>query len=243
MARPVVLSLFPGIGLLDMAFEAEGFTVVRGPDVLWGGDVHTFHPPAGVFDGVIGGPPCQAFSTLANLVRAKGHEPRFGNLIPEFERCVAEAAPAATANKFCYPWSPPMPRRAKSPAMHLVDGTARAGRETERLVPPIDAPVTMPDWLPEDAVAVWDRKVAKLGERGVDLRGCEDSLAMLCALESALQRRLKAGEIPKAAMMHEWRALAGEFYETPASQVRAVPGRERGKAGKVQRDPEEEYRL
>lgn len=89
----LVLSLFPGIGLLDMAFEQEGFCVVRGPDVLWGGDVRRFHPPAGRFDGVIGGPPCQAFSELAKLVRKNGHEPRFGNLIPEFERCVAEAAP------------------------------------------------------------------------------------------------------------------------------------------------------
>jgi len=75
-----------------MAFEQEGFTVVRGPDVLWGGDVRRFHPPAGVFDGVIGGPPCQAFSRLSIMVRHNGYEPRFGNLIPEFERCVAEAA-------------------------------------------------------------------------------------------------------------------------------------------------------
>jgi len=89
----LVLSLFPGIGLLDMAFEQEGFCVVRGPDVLWGGDVRRFHPPAGVFDGVIGGPPCQAFSALAELVRFNGHEPRFGNLIPEFERCISEAGP------------------------------------------------------------------------------------------------------------------------------------------------------
>jgi hypothetical protein len=29
--RQTVLSLFPGIGLLDMAFEEEGFCVVRGP--------------------------------------------------------------------------------------------------------------------------------------------------------------------------------------------------------------------
>jgi hypothetical protein len=36
---PLVLSLFSGIGLLDYAFELEGFTVVRGPDLLWGGDV------------------------------------------------------------------------------------------------------------------------------------------------------------------------------------------------------------
>lgn len=89
----LVLSLFPGIGLLDMAFEQEGFCVVRGPDVLWGGDIRRLHPPAGKFDGVIGGPPCQAFSPLAHMVRHNGHEPKFGNLIPEFERVVSEASP------------------------------------------------------------------------------------------------------------------------------------------------------
>lgn len=88
----LVLSLFPGIGLLDMAFEEAGFCVVRGPDVLWGGDVHAFHPPAGKFDGVIGGPPCQAFSRLRHIVEANGYQTA-PNLIPEFERCVAAAAP------------------------------------------------------------------------------------------------------------------------------------------------------
>ena len=87
------LSLFPGIGMLDMAFEEAGFCVVRGPDVIWGGDIRKFDPPAGKFDGVIGGPPCQMFSALANIVRAKGFTPKFGNLIPEFERCVAAARP------------------------------------------------------------------------------------------------------------------------------------------------------
>lgn len=90
----VVLSLFPGIGLLDRAFEEEGFCVVRGPDVLWGGDVRRFHVPAGRFDGVIGGPPCQPFSQLVHMVRANGYEPRHENLIPEFERIVGEAQPA-----------------------------------------------------------------------------------------------------------------------------------------------------
>lgn len=89
----LVLSIFPGIGLLDMAFEEEGFVVVRGPDVVFGGDVRNFYPPPGRFDGVIGGPPCQSFSALANLVRANGHQPRFGDLFPEFARCVAEAQP------------------------------------------------------------------------------------------------------------------------------------------------------
>lgn len=90
---PLVLSLFPGIGLLDRAFEEQGFCVVRGPDVLWGGDIRNFHPPAGRFEGVIGGPPCQAFSRLSHMVRQNGYEPKFGNLVPEFERCVSEAQP------------------------------------------------------------------------------------------------------------------------------------------------------
>ncbi len=88
----LVLSLFPGIGLLDMAFEEQGFCVVRGPDLLWGGDVQQFRPPAGVFDGVIGGPPCQAWSQLRYMVIQNGIEVA-PDLIPEFERCIAEAAP------------------------------------------------------------------------------------------------------------------------------------------------------
>jgi DNA (cytosine-5)-methyltransferase 1 len=88
----LVLSLFPGIGLLDEAFEEAGFCVVRGPDLLWGGDVHRFHPPVRRFDGMIGGPPCQAFSRLRHLVHQNGLTSA-PNLIPEFERCVGEGQP------------------------------------------------------------------------------------------------------------------------------------------------------
>lgn len=90
----LVLSLFPGIGMLDHAFELEGFTVVRGPDPLWGGDIREFHPPAGRFDGVIGGPPCPHHSTMRGLVeleRNSGKRPE--DLIPEYQRAVFEAQP------------------------------------------------------------------------------------------------------------------------------------------------------
>lgn len=90
----VVLSLFPGLGLLDMAFERAGFCVVRGPDHLWGGNVETFTPPAGVFVGIIGGPPCKRFSPLANVVRAVHGEGSVApDLIPEFERVARLARP------------------------------------------------------------------------------------------------------------------------------------------------------
>jgi len=60
----LILSVFPGADLLGRGFEQEGFCVVRGPDTVWGGDIRTFHPPAGFFEGVIGGPPCQDFSAM-----------------------------------------------------------------------------------------------------------------------------------------------------------------------------------
>lgn len=65
--------------------------MVRGPDLLWGGDVRRFHPPAGKFEGIIGGPPCQAFSRIRYVNPKCGQ--KHGNMIPEFERVVREANP------------------------------------------------------------------------------------------------------------------------------------------------------
>lgn len=88
----LVLSLFPGIGLLDRAFEEEGFCIVRGPDLLWGGDIKRFHPPAGKFDGVIGGDPCQAHTRLRHIIIANGYE-LAEDLTPEYERVIVAAQP------------------------------------------------------------------------------------------------------------------------------------------------------
>ena len=93
MSQPLVLSLFPGAGLFDMAFEAEGFCVVDARDRLMGGDHRTFTPPPRRFDGVIGGPPCKRWSRLAAMVVNNGYE-LAPDLIPEFCRIVAAAAPA-----------------------------------------------------------------------------------------------------------------------------------------------------
>ena len=87
--QKLVLSLFPNVGLLDMAFEELGFCVLRGPDLLWGGDIRRFNPPAGVFWGVIGGPPCQDFSSLRRIApTGYGVE-----MLEQFARCVTEAQP------------------------------------------------------------------------------------------------------------------------------------------------------
>ena len=89
MKNNLVLSIFPGIDLLGRAFEELGYCVVRGPDLLWGGDIKIFHPPVGVFEGIIGGPPCRGDSALAYLSNKVGT----WNLRQEFQRVVKEAAP------------------------------------------------------------------------------------------------------------------------------------------------------
>jgi len=88
VSNGLVLSIFPGIDLQGRAFEEEGCCVVRGPDLLWGGDIRTFHPPAGVFEGVIGGPPCKGESKLAHLNGEPG-----ASMVGEFWRVVDEAQP------------------------------------------------------------------------------------------------------------------------------------------------------
>lgn len=84
----LILELFPGAGLLGKAFESLGACVVRGPDILWGGDVREFKGIANRFDGIIGGPPCQVFSKAAITGSSSV------NLIPEFVRIVDECKPS-----------------------------------------------------------------------------------------------------------------------------------------------------
>jgi DNA (cytosine-5)-methyltransferase 1 len=64
----LVLSLFPGIGLLDRAFSIAGFCIVQAQDKITGGDVREFVGVPGRFDGIVAGPPCQGFS-CANSYR------------------------------------------------------------------------------------------------------------------------------------------------------------------------------
>lgn len=84
----LVLSLFPGIDLLGRGFEAEGFCVVRGPDLIYGMDIRDFHALPGRFDGIIGGPPCQDFSGLNRHPGENGIE-----MLRQYLRLVEEARP------------------------------------------------------------------------------------------------------------------------------------------------------
>lgn len=81
MPLQTVLSLFPGVGLLDMAFEERPeFSVLRGPDLIHGGDVRRFRVGPHVVQGIIAGPPCQGFSQ-ANAFRGDPDHPSVRNSI------------------------------------------------------------------------------------------------------------------------------------------------------------------
>jgi len=91
MMSGLVLSTFTGAGLLDRGFIEAGYCVVSAGDPMFGQPaIEGFHPPAGAFEGVIGGPPCQMWAQSHNLA---GDKSKHANLIPEFERVVAEAQP------------------------------------------------------------------------------------------------------------------------------------------------------
>jgi DNA (cytosine-5)-methyltransferase 1 len=89
VASRIVVSLFPGVGLLDRAFEEAGYCIVRGPDLIFGGDVRRFHLPRGVAWGIIGGPPCQDFSS-----RRRAPPTGYGlAMLEEFRRLICEGEP------------------------------------------------------------------------------------------------------------------------------------------------------
>lgn len=91
----LVLSLFPGIDLLGRAFESVGYCVVRGPDLIIGGDIRDFVGVPGRFDGIIGGPPCQGFSA-ANRYRTDPNHHSVKNsieMLRQFLRVVDECQP------------------------------------------------------------------------------------------------------------------------------------------------------
>lgn len=85
----LVLSLFPGIDLLGRAFTQSGFCVVTGPDLIYGGDIRSFNVPDYRFDGVIGGSPCQGFSSLNRT----GDKTESVEMLNEFTRVVYESKP------------------------------------------------------------------------------------------------------------------------------------------------------
>lgn len=90
-SQQLVLSFFHGVDLLGRGFEEEGFCVVRAGEIDLGFDVRDLHVPAGKFDGMIAGSPCNDWS-LANRTKRTYHG--YGrDMLKEFSRVVTEGMP------------------------------------------------------------------------------------------------------------------------------------------------------
>jgi hypothetical protein len=98
-------------------------------------------------------------------------------------------------------------------------GTMRKDRSHPREVPVLNGALRIPPWLEGRALDLWREKTASYSERGMSVKGCESMLALLCAYEAIIVEKLIRGEEPTASMLNAVKTLAGQFYDTPSTQV------------------------
>ena len=109
--------------------------------------------------------------------------------------------------------------KGKSPALKAAGGTDQPCRRRSVMVRPVSGQPRKPDWLTDLAAEIWADKIASYAARGQTVTGCESALAQYCALEAMLISQYEAGQAPPVAQVSCWRVFAGEFFDTPASQV------------------------
>ena len=91
MSNPrIIVDAMPGWGFLSRPWREIGYPVLWLSDAWWGDDVHADRLPPGVAWGMVSGPPCQ-HASIARWGHSRETNPP--DLIPEFERLVAEGQP------------------------------------------------------------------------------------------------------------------------------------------------------
>jgi DNA (cytosine-5)-methyltransferase 1 len=220
----LVLSLFPGADVFGRGFEEADYCVVKGPDVLFGGDVRDFHPPVGAFEGVIGGPPCQVFSRFRYVNPKAGQ--KHGNLIPEFERVVGEAqpvwfvmenvpeapepsVPGYAVRQLLYDnrWAPEMPEQHRVRRFSF-------GTRTGLVLQPAICALQNPRWAHAVAAGAAGREVPVALQRdGQGGHKIKKSAARSCGYQSAdrLRRACELQGLPPDWLDEAPFTLAGKF--------------------------------
>ncbi len=114
-------------------------------------------------------------------------------------------------------------QKAKPTEVHQLAGTVRKDRVRQPAVESIHGEPVKPDWLSPEAAVIWDTKVEVYKRRGQAMVGLESTLAQYCALEAELIRYYEDDVTPLTAMISQHRVYAGEFFDTPASQLIKPP--------------------
>lgn len=119
----------------------------------------------------------------------------------------------------------------KPTELKLLGGTARPDREqasVASLLPRMEAVPPPPEWLTlPAAVREWNVIAPMLVECGVMRPTMLSTLGHVCMLHAHLLAAYEAGETPRAALVAQYRALAGSFGLTAVDSRRMPPSETR----------------
>jgi phage terminase small subunit len=90
-----------------------------------------------------------------------------------------------------------------------------------------------PDWLCDEAAAIWRRLSANLDANGLLTQVNRDLLAVYCDLVADYRAKRAEGKMPPMAQVSRMTSLAGEFGFTPSAASRIIapkPGKGDGKS-------------
>lgn len=126
-------------------------------------------------------------------------------------------------------------RKPKPTVLKLLAGNP-GKRSLSDSEPVFEAAATpAPDWLGDEARAVWERVAPCLEVNGMLSKPDADSLAVYCDVVGRYVELRRAGENAPMNLVQQMRQLASEFGFTPASRSRVVAPRkpEDGAQGKA----------
>jgi hypothetical protein len=110
----------------------------------------------------------------------------------------------------------------------MATGTDQPCRRHDEIAPVKEVGMLVkPKWLKGRASKIWDEKIDKYSERGLNVLGMEDALAQYCALEADLIDQWTRKLTPPTAQVNAHRIWAAEFHDTPASNL--TRGKDSGK--------------
>lgn len=113
----------------------------------------------------------------------------------------------------------------KPPHLKVLSGTDQPCRRTERVVGPVDDPVTCPRWLKGKARRFFLGRAQVYAQRGIDVAGCEDMLAHYCSLHVKLVEQWQSGLVPAKGLLDTLKSYAVQFYDVPTAQFDKLPGK------------------
>lgn len=87
-----------------------------------------------------------------------------------------------------------------------------------------------PEWLSEDARAIWNRLAVNLDANGLLTEVNRDLLAVYCDLVADYRAKRAEGKMPPMAQVSRMTSLAGEFGFTPSAASRIVAPKKKGQA-------------